>query len=431
MILANIYPKLSDNIFIQNTKDRVLYLNAEYPDWISIKVTYKEIFDLFNGQNSFQDIAKYIKKNYADDSPELLVRQIENLVNNSKIFMHNQNSNGKKCDSSNPTLKYVYLTLTDNCNLNCRYCYAKERTKFSTSGLSEWIMYINKVLSISQPIDFTFTGGEPLLVPFLFDLAKYIKNRGSNSILLTNGIGILNEKIAKNIAQYFSQVRISLDSLDMKTSDYLRGRGVSKRVEEAINLLDKAGANVLVVATITQLNKYEIAEFSTHFNNRVSFQPLYKMGSGRECLELTISGLEYYQALSNAEVLKVLPGYRQNIHSFRGNPYKRCAMASEELSIGPNGDLYPCHMLHYPELRIGSFNTDDIKNLYFGSELLNNLRCFNVDIIEQCKDCVVRNFCGAGCRARVDYNKQGLMGYDSFCIFEKQSILNSLLYSFE
>lgn len=431
MTLANIYPKLSDNIFIQSTKNRILYLNPEYPDWISIKVRYKGIFDLFNGHNCFQDIVKYIKENYADDSPELLVRQIENLVTNSKIFVHNQNSNEKEVVIFTPTIKYVYLTLTDNCNLNCRYCYAKERSKCQTSDLSKWIMYVDKVLSISQPIDFTFTGGEPLLVPFLFDLAKYIQNRGSNSILLTNGMGVLNEQIAKNMTKYFSQVRISLDSLDEKISAYLRGPEVLKRVDEALNLLDKAGANVVVVATITQLNKYEVAEFSAHFNNRVSFQPLYNMGSGRECLELTISGLEYYQALSQAEVLKILPGYRQSIHNFRGNPYKRCAVATEELSIAPNGDLYPCHMLHYPELLIGNLTTDDIKSMYFESNILKEIRCTNVDTIEQCKDCIVRNFCGAGCRARVDFKKQGLKGNDSFCIFEKESIIYALLNSFE
>ncbi len=419
------YPKLSDNIFINTMDSRVLYLNPEFADWITINVKYKSIFDLFDGCNSIDSITKHIKKNYSEES-ELLVNQISNLIKDSKIFAQNSTPKKQKGNKERKTLESVYLTLTDACNLKCKYCYKKEWVKAKTSDLSQWITYIDKVLSISKPLKFTFTGGEPLLVPFLFDLAKYIHDRGSESLLLTNGLCIANKAIAKKISKYFTQTRISLDSIHEKNSSYLRGPEVLKKVKHAVSLLDKAKAEIILQATVTQINKNEVAEFAKYFDKRVNFQPLYQMGSAKDYTELTISGMEYYQALSQAGIY----GYRRNIHNYKCNPCKRCSMAIEELSIAPNGDIYPCHMLHYPNLRIGNLNKDNISELYYESPVLKELRDINVDVITQCKSCAVRNFCGGGCRARINFKKYGLKGNDSFCVFEKESILDALMYSF-
>jgi len=419
------YPNLLDNIFIKTTDSRILFLNPEVPDWITINVKYKSIFDLFDGCNSIDSITEHITENYSEESG-LLVTQIGNLLETSKIFAHNWPTEKLEDKKGRGVLNSVYLTLTDDCNLRCKYCYTKERIPACSSDLSQWMAYIDKVLSISEPLHFTFTGGEPLLVPFLFDLAKYIHERGSKSLLLTNGLLISNETIARKISKYFTQSRISLDSIHEEQNATLRGPNVLKKVEAAFGLLSKVKADVIVQATVTQINKGEVAEFAAHFNNRVNFQPLYHMGTARDNPELAISGMEYYEALTQAGI----SGYRQRIHSFKGNPCKRCSMAIEELSIAPNGDLYPCHMLHYPKLRIGNLNTDTITELYSESPLLRELRDIDVDTIAECKTCPVRNFCGGGCRARIDVSKYGLKGSDNFCVFERESILDGLMHSF-
>ncbi|MCK4820086.1 radical SAM protein, partial [bacterium] len=336
------YPKLSDNIFINTTDSRVLYLNPEFADWITINVKYKPIFDLFDSYNSIDSITKHIKNNYSEES-ELLVNQINNLIKDSRIFTHNSTPKKQKENKKSGILESVYLTLTDDCNLKCKYCYKEERIRTKTSDFSQWRSYIDKALSISKPLKFTFTGGEPLLVPFLFDLAKYIHERGSESLLLTNGLCITNEVTAKKISKYFTQTRISLDSICEEKSSYLRGPDVLEKVKSAVSLLDKTKTEIILQATVTQINKKEVAEFAKYFDNRVNFQPLYQMGSAKDHTELAISGMEYYQALSQAGIY----GFRRNIHNYKCNPCKRCSMAVEELSIAPNGDLYPCHMLHY------------------------------------------------------------------------------------
>jgi len=325
----------------------------------------------------------------------------------------------------------VYLTLTDDCNLNCVYCYAKARIKVKNLDAQSWYTIVDRLLSFSDPLTFIFTGGEPLLVPYLFDIATYIKNQGSTCILLTNGTMINNDDISRSISECFEIVKVSLDSHLSRVNSKLRGRETLEKVISALRLLENAKASYLVLSTVNQLNKDDIDNFAKYFNNKVYFQPLYRMGSANNASGLFISGNEYYDALTKSNLFKYLSDYHRNIHGYRGKPIKRCSMASEELSVGPNGDLYPCHLLHYPELKIGNIlSGKSIEDLYSTSNVLSTLRALTVDTITQCKNCFVKNFCSGGCRARLDFYKDGLDGKDSFCIFEKRLILDALLYSY-
>jgi radical SAM protein with 4Fe4S-binding SPASM domain len=105
-------------------------------------------------------------------------------------------------------------------------------------------------------------------------------------------------------------------------------------------------------------------------------------------------------------------------------------MANEEFSIDADGNVFPCHMLHFESLICGNLNTESISEIYTKSTVVNELRTINVDTIPECKICVYRNICGGACRARVDINKNGIKGTDNFCEFEKKAILDALLYSY-
>lgn len=428
--MATIYPKLSEQLFVSSRDKRVMYLSPEYPDWITINVRYKRIFDLFDGNHSVAEISGFMESIYGDEA-SLLSDQVATLVQTSRIFDHIRQDSDSECKPKELRPKYVYLTLTDVCNLNCTYCYAKERKKATGLESTKWFSFVDKLLSLSNPLAFTFTGGEPLLVPFIFDLAGYINDKGSSCILLTNGTRIDSEDVARRIADSFEVVKVSLDSTREEVNSKLRGENTLDKVRRGIELLDRAEANYTVLATVSALNKDYVEEFAEHFNNRVYFQPLYRMGSGKHASHLFVSGDEYYDALTRTGLFRYLSNYHKNIHTFRGNPSKRCAMAVEELSIAPNGDLYPCHMLHYDELRFGNLDAiGSLEDTYRDSEVLSALRGITVDSIHQCKDCIVRNFCAGGCRARLDFHKDSLEGTDPFCSFERSLILDALLYSY-
>ena len=419
-----------DDIFVYTSSPRSLYLNPEAPDWITVDEKYKPILDLVDGKNDDSAIYDYINRFYSDEK-DVLTSQIQSLLTASRIFKHNQNQDNCIRDNGLSSPRQIYLTLTDSCNLRCVYCYATERQKHENANLETWKKYVADIIGFAGKPVFTFTGGEPLLVPYVLDLAAYIKERGCECLLLTNGTLIDTAEKAAQITELFSMVKISLDTLDETISKTLRGPGIVEKARTAFDLLSAQKCNVQVQATITSKTYQNLDTFAAAFNNQVHFQPLYRdMGRARNKEDLSISGSRYFDALKTNGIFVKLSGFHQNIHEYRNNPYKRCALAKEELSIDSDGNVYPCHMLHFESLVCGNLNKEKISDIYKNSAILNEMRTVNVDTIPKCKVCVFRNFCGGACRARVDVIKDGIKGADNFCTFEQKSILDALLYSY-
>jgi radical SAM protein with 4Fe4S-binding SPASM domain len=346
----------------------------------------------------------------------------------SKIFKHNYTQENRAGNNGANALRQVYLTLTDSCNLKCVYCYATERKKRDNAPFETWKKYVADIIEFAGKLVFNFTGGEPLTVPYALDLASYIKERGRECFLLTNGTFINTEEIADKIAALFDMEKISLDTDDENISKELRGAGIVEKAKNAYNLLQKRKCNVQIMATTTAKTRQNMADFADRFT--VQFQPLYRdIGRARDSGDLSITGEEYYNALTERGKFWILHQYHDTIHSFRNNPCKRCAFANEELSVDADGNVFPCHMLHFEKYLCGNLNTQRITDIYKNSAVLNELREVNVDTIPKCKKCVYRNICGGGCRARVDIPKLGVKGADDFCVFEQRTILDALLYS--
>jgi len=425
-----VIPTFVDDIFIYQDSKRVLYLAPEAPDWITVSEKYKPILDLIDGKNDESTIYEYINQ-FHNDEKDILISQIKKLLAESKIFKRNQTEPNSYAPCSTIVPRYIYLTLTDSCNLKCVYCYATERKKLENTSFVTWKKYVSDIIDFAGKPIFNITGGEPLMVPYVFELAAYIKEHGCECILLTNGTYINTEEIADKVAASFSMTKISLDTDDETISKELRGKGVVEKAKNAFDLLSDRKYNVQLLATVTSKTYKNLDSFSKRFNNQVQFQPLYRdMGRARNGEDLSITGEKYYGALTEQGEFSLLHLYHDTIHSYRNNPCKRCAFANEELSIDAAGNVYPCHMLHFEQYLCGNLNKEKMADIYKNSTVLNELRAVNVDNIPKCMKCVYRNICGGACRARVDIAKHGIKGDDDFCSFEQKSILDALLYSY-
>ena len=419
-------PAFVDDIYTHSEDSRILYLNPTAPDWITINEKYKPIFDLFNGKNCIKVIFSYINTNFSDEK-DILIPQVKELFENSSLFKGNSN---KPKNKQYKLPNSIYLTLTDYCNINCIYCYATERNKNENISLEKWKYYVASIIDFAKEPIFTFTGGEPLLLPYVFELANFIREKNCKIILLTNGTLITSNEIARKIAKLFDLVKISLDSLDENICKIFRGDGVLESVKNAFQLLRSNDCNVNILATVTSMTCEQLDEFSKYFENNVNFQPLYVIGRARHNNSLYITGEQYYNALTKNGKFNLLHEYHNKIFNFRNNPCKRCALADAELSIDPNGNVFPCHMLHYDDFICGNLNHQNIKDIYRKSKKMIELRKINVDNIPKCKNCIFRNFCGAACRARIDITKFGITGNDDFCSFEQKQILDALMFSY-
>lgn len=98
----------------------------------------------------------------------------------------------------------VHLEISNNCNLNCDYCYADKNAKELTTD--EWKRVIKELRDYGV-LQVTFGGGEPLLRDDIFELAQYCNEIGLNVTMTTNGSMVMN--FDKKLYSLFKQVNVS------------------------------------------------------------------------------------------------------------------------------------------------------------------------------------------------------------------------------
>jgi len=114
-------------------------------------------------------------------------------------------------------------------------------------------------------MELVLSGGNPLLREDIGEIIDY----ASQSFITTvydNGSLALEKIDALRSADF---VAISLDTLDEKKNDYIKGvPGAWKKAMEAVETLQKKGVFVGVSPTISQLNLHEIVDFTRYFTDR-------------------------------------------------------------------------------------------------------------------------------------------------------------------
>ena len=152
--------------------------------------------------------------------------------------------------------------LTDRCNYRCRSCgvWRSEKKHFEAS--TEEVKAGLDALERVGVAEIVLSGGNPLLREDIDEIIEYASRRFITTIY-DNGSMALERIDAIRKADF---VAISLDALDDKKNDYIRGaKGAWKKSTEAIKELHEKGISVGVAPTISQLNLYEIEDFTRYF----------------------------------------------------------------------------------------------------------------------------------------------------------------------
>ena len=112
-----------------------------------------------------------------------------------------------------------------------------------------------------------------------------------------------------------------------------------------------------------------------------------------------------------------------------------CSGGKNIISIDSKGDIYPCEMMDYSEVKLGSIYHDDNLNdnqslVKQVKEAIKNNIYFKKKINKECNTCPWYYYCKGGCTSRILYSK-GKMKYDEVeCEFNKviyERIVDDLL----
>ena len=154
-------------------------------------------------------------------------------------------------DSYNRHITYLRISVTDRCNLACKYCMP-EQVKGVMRGSEiqdfEEITHIVRTLAPLGVSKIRLTGGEPLVRKGLDELIRMLSGiDGISEITMTTN-GLLLAGMAHKLALAgLDRVNISLDTLDPDRYREITRGGDIRRVKAGIDSALKAGLNPLKI----------------------------------------------------------------------------------------------------------------------------------------------------------------------------------------
>jgi heme d1 biosynthesis radical SAM protein NirJ len=158
----------------------------------------------------------------------------------------------------NPPGPVVIWNLVRRCNLTCKHCYSISADKDFKGELSteEAFRVMDDLKAFRVPV-LILSGGEPLLRPDIFDIARRAKAMGFYVGLSSNGT-LVDADNVKQIADVgFDYVGISLDGLKDTHDRFRRKEGAFEAALNGIRLCRDAGAKVGMRFTLTQDNAHD------------------------------------------------------------------------------------------------------------------------------------------------------------------------------
>ncbi|MEA4923404.1 MAG: GTP 3',8-cyclase MoaA [Eubacteriaceae bacterium] len=211
-------------------------------------------------------------------------------------------------DRFNREINYMRVSVTDLCNLRCRYCMPEEgvEKKPHTEIMSREDIFNAVRGAAALGIDkIRLTGGEPLVKHGIIDICKGISEiEGIHELCMTTNGTLLPEYADSLKKAGVNRLNISLDTLDPKRFTEITRRGDLMDVIDGIRAADDAGfenlkVNVVLAKGVNDDEIEEFAELTRDEKLEVRFIELMPIGEG--------IGFNRQQFISADEVLARVP----------------------------------------------------------------------------------------------------------------------------
>jgi heme d1 biosynthesis radical SAM protein NirJ len=159
----------------------------------------------------------------------------------------------------NPPGPVVIWNLIRRCNLTCKHCYSiSADTNFPGELTTDQVYTVMADLKAFRVPVLILSGGEPLLRPDIYDIAKRAKAEGFYVGLSSNGTLIDQDNIERIAACDFNYVGISLDGLGATHDKFRRLDGAFEASLKGIRLCRDLGLKIGVRFTMTQDNAHDL-----------------------------------------------------------------------------------------------------------------------------------------------------------------------------
>lgn len=169
-------------------------------------------------------------------------------------------------DKHGRAIRYLRVSVTDRCDLRCRYCMAEEMTFLPRSELLalEEIALIAERFVARGVTKIRLTGGEPLVRRDALDLVRRLGRsvgQGLDELTLTTNGTRLAAHAAALADAGVRRINVSLDSRDPETFRFVTRHGDVAQVLDGISAARAAGLSVKInMVAMAGLNEAEIPD---------------------------------------------------------------------------------------------------------------------------------------------------------------------------
>jgi len=280
-------------------------------------------------------------------------------------------------DTFGREINYLRISVTDRCNLRCRYCMPEEGAclKEHSDMLSEDEMIMAAEAAVSLGIKkIRITGGEPLVKKNIIGIcARISKIPGVDELCITTN-GLYLPKMAKSlVAAGVTRVNISLDTLKKESFEYITRRPAPDDLLCGIKAAFDAGfkkvkTNTVLMGGVNDDEIEAIANLSVEYPLDVRFielMPMYDSGdfgpSSFISSDLVLRKLQLTPIAADGGVATkyVLPNAKGSIGLISAVSNSFCSSCNR-IRLTADGYLKPC--LHSKEeITIKGMDYDNMK----------------------------------------------------------------------
>jgi uncharacterized protein len=330
---------------------------------------------------------------------------------------------------------HVMIIPTLGCPSKCAYCWSSEVDSpvMSIETVKDTVAWLKDFRS--DPVTFTFHGGEPLLAGADFYrqalplLTGELQHLEPNFALQTN-LWKLTPELADVLAQYRIPLGSSLDG-PQELNDLQRSESYYEKTMRGYELAKEHGLQVQFICTFTSHSvqfKEDIFNFFLENDLTLKLHPALPSLRSDEPDKWALSPEKYGELL-----VYLLDKYLENMNQIEVrniNDYCRCVFTGRgtvctfvdcmenTFAVGPDGSIYPCYrFVGMPEYVMGHVrDRPSQKELAESAAGVRMLR-FKEYVDLECKGCKHIRYCRGGCPYNAIAPTNGeIKGVDPHCI---------------
>lgn len=342
----------------------------------------------------------------------------------------------------------VYLNPTEQCNLNCTYCYIPEGLRRNGKNMS-WKKlkdslrilkdYFDRTIPDGRKPQVVFHGSEPLMNKenVFRAIEEYYKDFDFG--IQTNGT-LLEKEDFDFISSHNVVIGISVDGHKEIISDQTRkswnSGGMFKKVLRALEMCH--GYSLLsVICTVTVHNVKYIEKIVEYFHKQkvenCMLNPVRcTLAGGRQVKPSdAIMAKMFIRALDRTYKLLQQTGRKLIIVNFANILLSIIAPSARRLmcdinpcgggrcffAVSARGDVFPCsEFISLSRFKGGNLFKHDLSQI-LESNQFNIVTNRRVENIEPCNHCAIRHFCGTPCPAEAYQLNGAMKSQGAFCGF--------------